>query len=91
VSETGESGESGPTDPSDTTATETIGYSDALAELDMILGELEDDRIDVDVLATKVRRASVLIELCRSRIEAARIEVTRVVGPDDQPSNTPTS
>jgi exodeoxyribonuclease VII small subunit len=59
---------------------QTIGYAAALGELEKILGELEDDHIDVDLLAAKVRRAAVLIELCRQRIEAARIEVTRIVG-----------
>jgi exodeoxyribonuclease VII small subunit len=59
--------------------TEGIGYAEALAELEAILGQLEDDHVDVDLLATKVRRAADLIELCRARIESARIEVTRVV------------
>lgn len=56
-----------------------IGYADAMNELESILDDLEDDALDVDVLATKVERASVLIQLCRDRIGAARVQVERVV------------
>lgn len=57
----------------------TIGYGDALAELEAILDEIEDDSVDVDVLATRVRRAAELLRVCRDRITAARIEVTQIV------------
>lgn len=56
-----------------------IGYGDALAELERILEEIEDDAVDIDVLATKVRRAAELLRVCRDRIAAARIEVTQIV------------
>ncbi len=55
------------------------GYADALAELESILRELEDDSVDVDRLADRVRRAKELIELCRARITAARMEVTEII------------
>ncbi|MEZ5166053.1 MAG: exodeoxyribonuclease VII small subunit [Acidimicrobiales bacterium] len=35
-----------------------IGYADAMAELEAILDDLEDDDLDVDVLAARVERAS---------------------------------
>lgn len=56
-----------------------IGYGEALAELERILEEIEDDAVDVDVLATKVRRAAELLRVCRDRITSARIEVTQIV------------
>ena len=55
------------------------GYGEALAELERILAELEDDAVDVDRLADQVRRAKELIEICRARIDDARMEVTEVV------------
>ena len=64
-------------------------YSAALAELETILTELEDDAIDVDHLSSRVERAAVLIRHCRERIGRARTEVERIVadldgtGPDD--------
>lgn len=56
-----------------------IGYADAMAELESILDDLEDDDLDVDVLASRVERASTLITLCRDRIGAARVQVETVV------------
>jgi exodeoxyribonuclease VII small subunit len=64
--------------PDDTPSTEP-GYSDALAELEGILADLEDDGIDIDLLGEKVARATTLIRLCRDRITAARVQVERVV------------
>ena len=57
-----------------------IGYADALAELERILAELERSDVDVDVLATRVQRASELIKLCRDRIGNARLRIDGVVG-----------
>ncbi|MDE0067758.1 MAG: exodeoxyribonuclease VII small subunit [Acidimicrobiaceae bacterium] len=58
---------------------ETVGYADAMAELEQILRDLEGDDLDVDMLASRVERASELIGLCRERIAAARVQVERVV------------
>lgn len=58
---------------------ETIGYADAMHELESILEELEGDELDVDVLADRVRRASELIKLCRGRITRAQDDVARIV------------
>ncbi len=57
----------------------SLGYSEAVAELEQILEQLERPDVDVDVLAKQVQRAAELIRLCRSRISAARVEVETVV------------
>lgn len=61
------------------TETESIGYADALAELEEILDELEDPAIDIDVLSARVERAATLIKICRGRISAAQDKVTGIV------------
>jgi exodeoxyribonuclease VII small subunit len=61
------------------TDTAEIGYADAVAELEEILSELESEDVDVDLLATQVKRAADLIELCRGRLDLARTEITRIV------------
>ena len=58
---------------------DTLGYADAMAELEEILEELEGDDLDVDVLADRVRRASELIKTCRARIARAQTDVDRIV------------
>ena len=71
-----------------------IGYADAMAELTVILQDLERDDIDVDVLAERVRRASELIRLCRARIARAQADVDAIVtdlesfGVDDADTDT---
>jgi exodeoxyribonuclease VII small subunit len=54
-------------------------YGDALRELEAILAELDRESVDVDRLADRVRRASELIQFCRSRLATARVDVERIV------------
>ena len=66
-----------------------IGYADAMAELDAILAELDDDGIDIDVLSARVERAAELISVCRSRISAAQERVSGIVDSlDTEPNDT---
>lgn len=55
------------------------GYAAAQRELEDILAELERSDVDVDRLATQVRRAAELISFCRDRIGAARLQIDQVV------------
>jgi len=68
---------------------EDIGYADAVAELDEILAQLDDDGIDIDVLSELVERAAKLIAICRSRISTAQQRVARVVESLDAPDTAP--
>lgn len=54
-------------------------YAEATAEIDAILTELERDDLDVDLLATKVRRAAELLAWCRGRIAVATEDVQDAV------------
>lgn len=68
---------------------EPAGYAEAMAELEAILAEIEDDAVDVDVLTRKVARAAHLIRWCRGRIDGARVDVERIVAeldPDPGPA-----
>ena len=58
---------------------EEITYREALEELEAILDAIEEEQVDVDELAVKVKRSAELIRLCRSRIDAAAAEVEAVV------------
>jgi exodeoxyribonuclease VII small subunit len=64
-----------------------IAYGDAIAEIEAILAEIEDEAVDIDVLAEKVRRASHLIRVCRHRIAGTKIQIDQIVadldGADD--------
>jgi len=67
-------------------ATEPEGYSAAAAELEAILATLDRDDLDVDQLAGQVERAAQLIGFCRARIDAARVNVEKVVADFDRPA-----
>ena len=58
---------------------EPAGYAEAMREIEEILGELDTNTIDVDVLAAKVDRASFLITWCNDRIGAAEFAVQQLV------------
>jgi len=58
---------------------ESLDYAAAVAELDGILVELEDEALNVDILADRVKRASQLISFCRLRIMSAKTQVEQIV------------
>jgi exodeoxyribonuclease VII small subunit len=59
--------------------TESPSFRDAMEELEGILERIESEEIDVDELATNLRRATQLLEICRGKIRKAEVEVTQIV------------
>ncbi|MCM8788011.1 MAG: exodeoxyribonuclease VII small subunit [Candidatus Omnitrophica bacterium] len=57
----------------------TIKYSQAIEELNNILEDLEGERIDVDEVSAKIKRAIELIKFCRQKIENTELEVRNIV------------
>ena len=47
---------------------EQINYTDAFQELQAIVTEIEQGEISVDELSQKVKRASQLIKICKSKL-----------------------
>ncbi len=60
-------------------AGEPAGYAEAMREVEGILSELDSNSVDVDVLATKVERASFLINWCNERIASAQMTIDALV------------
>ena len=58
---------------------EEIGFSEAMGELEAILGRIESEEVDIDQLAEELGRAAELLELCRGRIRKAEVEVSQIV------------
>jgi len=56
-----------------------IGFSEAMQDLETILGEIEEDEVDIDALGTKLKRATELLEVCRTKIRKAEVEVSQIV------------
>ncbi len=54
-------------------------------ELEGILERIEGEEIDIDRLAEELRRAAVLLDLCRGKIRKAEVEVTQIVQALEEP------
>lgn len=57
-----------------------ISYTDALNELNEISRAIENESIPIDELATKVKRASELIAICKTKLRATEDEVRKIIG-----------
>lgn len=55
-----------------------ISYTEAMAEIEKILNSLQSANCDVELLAQKVKRASELISLCRTKLRKAEQEVEKL-------------
>lgn len=64
-------------------STEDLRYSQALQELRAIHARLSADDVDVDRLLEDVRRASELLEFCRSRITSVGEQLEEVLADFD--------
>lgn len=62
-----------------TSGQEPQGYAEAISELEGLLRDLDSGSIDVDVLSTKVTRASYLIDWCNERITAVQMTIDELV------------
>lgn len=58
---------------------ESPKFAAALAELEQIVAEIESDSVDLDELADKVDRASVLVKLCRDKIGTTQLRVRSII------------
>ena len=54
-------------------------YSEAIAEIDEILQQIETGELDVDQLAAKVKQASELLILCKSKLFSTSREIEQVL------------
>lgn len=54
-------------------------YSKSIAKLEEIIHKIDNQKIDVDELSSKVKEAAALIKECKSKIDKAELEVKKVV------------
>ena len=57
----------------------TLTYKDAVSEIETILGKLENEELDVDELADKVKRASVLLKFCKDKLTTTEKEIQNII------------
>jgi exodeoxyribonuclease VII small subunit len=56
-----------------------ISYTEAMKELEEIVAEIEQGEITIDTLSEKVKRASELIRICKSKLTSTGEEVNKIL------------
>lgn len=60
-------------------ATKKVSYSEAIAEIEEILEKIENEELDVDELAEKVKRVSVLLKICKEKLTKTNEQVEQIL------------
>ncbi|MBK5214535.1 MAG: exodeoxyribonuclease VII small subunit [Flavobacteriaceae bacterium] len=58
---------------------EELTYTAAFEELQEIVNEIEQGEISVDELSAKVKRASVLIKICKTKLTTTEENVQKIL------------
>ena len=57
----------------------SVSYKDAVAEIEEILRQLENNELDVDELSEKVKRVSQLVTLCKEKLNNTEQEIDLIL------------
>ncbi|MDX8340668.1 exodeoxyribonuclease VII small subunit [Draconibacterium sp. IB214405] len=60
-------------------AAKKISYNEAMAEIEEILEKIENEELDVDELAEKVKRVSVLLKTCKDKLTKTNEQVEQIL------------
>lgn len=61
------------------TTKKTVSYNQAMAEVEEILEKIENEELDVDDLAEKVKRVSVLLKICKDKLLKTNEQVEKIL------------
>ncbi len=54
-------------------------YEEAFTELQQIVNEMENGEISVDALSIKVKRAAILIQFCKQKLNSTEEDVNAIL------------
>jgi exodeoxyribonuclease VII small subunit len=57
----------------------TPNYKEAFEELQQIVSEIEEGQISVDELSEKVKRAALLIRICKQKLSSTEEDVNKIL------------
>ena len=60
-------------------AAKKVSYNEAMVEVEEILEKIENEELDVDELAEKVKRVSVLLKMCKDKLHKTNEQVEQVL------------
>ena len=62
-----------------TTTKSTLTYTEAYEELQEIVKQMENAAISVDELSDKIKRASLLIKICKDKLLMTEEEINKII------------
>lgn len=65
----------------------TLTYKEAVTEIEDILEKLENEELDIDELALKVKRVSELLKYCKNKLISTDKEIQSIIDDLDKPEN----
>jgi exodeoxyribonuclease VII small subunit len=60
-------------------AKKDMTYNEAMAEIEKILAEIENENLDLDFLSEKVKKATELITLCKDKLKKTDEEIEKLL------------
>lgn len=54
-------------------------YKESISEIEEILGQIENNELDVDELSEKVKRVSFLIGICKEKLKNTEEEIEKII------------
>ena len=58
---------------------EQTTYTSAFAELQALVAEIEEGQISIDELSKKVKRATILINICKNKLKDTEEDVSKIL------------
>ncbi len=59
--------------------TKKVTYNEAISEIEEILEKIENEELDVDELAEKVKRVSALLKICKDKLLKTNEQVEQIL------------
>ena len=58
---------------------EELSYTEAFEELQEIVSDMEDSKISIDELDVKIKRAAVLLKICKDKLYKTEVNVKKIL------------
>lgn len=56
-----------------------LTYASAIAEIEQVMARIESNELDIDTLTESVKRVTMLIKFCKTKLYETEEEVNRVI------------
>jgi len=61
-----------------------LSYNEAVAEIELIIGKIENQELDIDELSINVKRVAELLNFCKMKLKNTEEEVQKILKDFDE-------